>query len=332
MFNFLLAFVIYVGISYFHGRQYVANKDLVHGLHFSDLAKQMGFEDGDIITTVEGHPTDDYRSAVREMVLREARTVTVLRNNRSVDINLPEGYIQELSHSLAGGGEPFVSIRFAPFIQQVSDQAHFQGEPLRENDKILSVDNTLTPYTPDVVRVVRKHKNAEVAMAFLRGQDTIRTVAQVDGDGKIGIQFNTDGLRVTQMSYGFWGSIGQGAQLAVKSVGDYFRQIGLLFFSKEVKVSESLGSVISVGKIFPSSFSAHDFFMITAFLSIMIGLVNLLPIPALDGGHIVFALYEWVVGKAAPQKVLEYSQMIGMFLLFGLMLYALGLDITRLFA
>lgn len=331
VFNLLLAWLIYIGVTWVNGDSYVANKDLKNGLSFSQVAKEFGFKDGDIVVAVGGDAVDNYITIAKKIVFLEAKTATVLRDGNRVQLAIPEGFVSRLAESNKGINNNFFAVpRTVPVVSSVSKEARFVQGSLRESDEILEI-NHKSVFFPNLAEAISMVKDSVVNIVVNRHGSKQVVIARLNQEGKIGIAFSPSNIKLTTKHYSFLAAIAHGSSLAVNSIIDFFAQINLLLFSKEVKVKESLGSVISIWKIFPSEVNFHGFFMLTALLSVMIGLFNLLPVPGLDGGHIVFAIYEWVVGKPVPQKVLEYAQMVGIFLLVGLMVYGLGLDIGRLF-
>lgn len=332
VFNLILAWIIYIGVVWVYGDNYIANKDLKNGLAFSEVAKEFGFQDGDIVEEVEGVPVNDYRMITKAMVFREAHKVMVRREGKLIDLEIPQGFVSRLSEAKGSRRNEFFAIpRTAPVVMEISPEAHFAKGALQKGDKIIAINQHKSVFFTDLVQILSGSKDSIVSIEVERERVSATVLAYVNKLGKIGIVFAPEPMQLTNKKYSLFGAISRGSSLAVHSITDFFAQIKLLIFSKEVKVRDSLGSVISIWNIFPAEMEFRSFFMLTALLSVMIGLFNLLPVPGLDGGHIVFAVYEWIVGKPAPQKFLEYAQMVGMFLLIGLMVYGLGLDIGRLF-
>lgn len=334
LFNLVLAIVIFIGISYCYGDKYIANKDLKYGLHFSELGQSLGLRDGDVVTEVNGVAVDDFTKIPQRILLEEAKFLTVLRDGHRLTLPVPEGFIHQMAQQSRDKTqkEPFATPLFGAYVGEVLAEARFTRQALLSGDKIIQIDAQPIRYFLEVMAYIREKKNQEIALRVLRGADSLTVTAQVNAAGRIGFTLAPEqDITYTEIKYGLLASVPQGFQMAFKVLSDYLGGLKLLFVSKEVKVNDSLGSVISIGRIFPVYFDWRIFWTLTALFSVMIGVMNLLPIPALDGGHIVFAAYEWIMRKPAPQKVMEYAQMAGMVLLFGFMIYALGLDVTRLF-
>ncbi|HYE55566.1 MAG TPA: M50 family metallopeptidase, partial [Chitinophagaceae bacterium] len=217
-------------------------------------------------------------------------------------------------------------------VEEVVDTSVAYKAGIRKGDKVIAVNDSPIEYLPDFRNSVRANKEKPVTMKVLRGADTISMNLVVPKTGAVGIQNIDDDsvLQYTKLNYNFFEAIPAGFRRSIETLESYWLQLKMIFSGK-VNTNESLGSVISIGKMFPGKWNWQNFWALTAFFSLVLALMNILPIPALDGGHALFTIIEMITGKKPNEKVIEYAQMVGMILLLGLMAYALGLDIFRLF-
>jgi regulator of sigma E protease len=218
-------------------------------------------------------------------------------------------------------------------VDSLSEGNEFGNKELRKGDQLLSINDHRFLFYDQFDSLKRYYKNQEVSLGVLRGGDTVNVKARLNEQGSIGF-YPKDPYKILgseKKEYSFFEAIPAGINYGVDRLGDYVKGIRLLFTSKEHKVSDNLGSVISIGKTFGGSWDWQRFWTMTALFSIILAFMNILPIPALDGGHALFTIYEMITGRKPSDKFMEYAQMVGMFLLLGLMLYAFGLDIWRLF-
>ena len=217
-------------------------------------------------------------------------------------------------------------------VDSVVDTSAAARAGLRHNDRILTVNDKPVPFYHEFRKQVQLNKNKDLQLVVLRGADTLNLTAKIGPSGTIGLYplSAKDKFEVKEISYGFFDAIPAGLKRSVETLEGYWLQLKLIFSGK-VNTNESLGSVISIGKMFAPVWDWQQFWSLTAFFSLVLALMNILPIPGLDGGHALFTIIEMVTGRKPSEKFLEYAQMVGMILLLGLMAYALGLDIFRLF-
>jgi regulator of sigma E protease len=293
----------------------------------------MGLQDGDNIIAVAGKPIERHGTEGSEMIMNEAKTVTVLRNGQRIDLTVPPGLIGQLNKNrLAGLDFPLYPV----VIKNVAKTAQFQQGDIRPGDTIINYDGHPIRYFVDLMKdtTFNYMKRAKTTSAIvIRGHDTLHVVAVHNSDGKIGLEYMDpeEVLGTRHITYTFLQAIPAGIHKSVETLGNYIRNLKLLFTSKEVKAQDSLGSVISIASVFPSIWDWQSFWTLTGIFSILLAFMNVLPIPALDGGHALFTLVEMITGRKPSDKFIEYAQMVGMVLLFGLMIYALGLDIFHVF-
>ncbi|NOY50332.1 MAG: RIP metalloprotease RseP [Chlorobi bacterium] len=326
--NVVLAIVIYIGILSFYGEEYLptseANK---FGVSVDSLAMEMGFKTGDKIVSVDRVYVDDFQKIPVNMILNEAKTVQVVRDGKQMDIVLPSGSLNKLIKHKS----PILSIRIPFIVKGFSDDSPIEKAGMLVGDSIIGINNTYVRYYSEFVLEIQKYKNQEVKVIAKRGDDTLNFDVQLDEKAIIGVFGQNDinkFFKLHKKSYGFVEAIPAGFNRTWKGIGNYIKQLKLMF-SPEVKAYEGVGGFGMIASIFPAQWHWQSFWRLTAFLSIMLAILNVLPIPALDGGHVMFLLYEIVARRKPSDKFLEYAQIVGMVLLFSLLIYANGMDLVR---
>lgn len=328
--NFILALVLFAMILFVWGQERLPVKSLKYGLSVDSLAQTAGLKNGDIITAVNGKPVQ-YLDEVRKGVFfNETVRLSVKRNGQDTALTLPKGFLSKLTKSQQLG---FIAPRI-PVIIKSDEGVRYVSGKLMPDDTLISVNGRSFRYIDEYFEARKSLKNQNVTLSVLRhGGDTATVQVKTDEFGRTNAPIKTfDDLLVTEKKdYGFFEAIPAGINYGIERLGDYITGIRLLFTSKEHKVSDNLGSLISIGKTFGGTWDWEHFWTMTALFSIILAFMNILPIPALDGGHALFTIYEMITGRRPSDKFMEYAQMVGMALLLGLMVYAMGLDIWRLF-
>jgi regulator of sigma E protease len=254
---------------------------------------------------------------------------SINRDGKDTTIKLPSGFLSNLTKRQAKG---VILPRFPVVIEGDAEVKYVSGKML-PGDRLIGVNNTYFSYFDEYIAAKKNLKNQSINLTLLRGVDTVKAIVKTDDQTRTFL-VPRDLYKVLgseKKEYSVLESIPAGINLGVDRLSEYVTGIGLLFTSKEHKVSDNLGSVISIGKTFGGSWDWQRFWTMTALFSIILAFMNILPIPALDGGHALFTLYEMITGRKPSDKFIEYAQMAGMFLLLGLMVYAFGLDIWRMF-
>jgi len=282
----------------------------------------------DKILKVDGKVMDDFSQIPRQIILNEARTIEVLRDNQVVDVPVPKDFISKL---IRKNTATFISVRIPFVAASFPSSSPARDAGVLAGDRIIGVNDTLHPYFDEFRSALTRHKNQEVRVMLLRGADTLSVPVKVPASGLIGIYPKTPDqfLQFAQRDYSFLAAIPAGFVNTFDGAWPYIRSIRLLFTQE--KAFESVGGFISIGNIFPSIWNWEAFWSLTAFLSIMLAILNVLPIPALDGGHVMFLLYEVIFRRKPSDKFMEYAQIVGMILLFGLLIFANANDIIKLF-
>lgn len=326
--NFLLALFIYSMILFTWGDTYLPLKNMRMGMDFSETSKAVGFRDGDILLRADNEELERYGSDCFRKVV-EAKTVTVLRDGKETVIPIPEDLMQRFMRENKGFADPM------PRMPMVVRELPIKDAPaalagMLPGDSVVAVNGTSTPTFYDASGLLSQNKGQDVTIDFYRNGALQSLTMRTDSAGKIGVavKLPTEMFQMVTRKYGFFESFPAGVMLGVNTLKGYVNDMKYVF-TKEG--ASSLGGFGTIGGLFPSVWDWRIFWERTAFLSIILAFMNILPIPALDGGHVMFLLYEVVARRKPSDKFLEYAQMVGMFILFGLLIYANGNDVFRFF-
>lgn len=327
-FNFLLAVAIYTGILAAWGEEYIKNSDVTTGIRVDNLAYEIGFRNGDRIISFEEHVPDNFQELQIDLIRTQAKYAKVLRSGDTVTVNIDENYIPAIlkSRGMFDFGIPYI-------IGSIPDSSINAASGLTAGDKVIALNGCNTEYLFDALEFLSAHKNDSLVATVARGEELLFIPIATDTLGRMQVfpQSNlSDFYTITKKDYSLFAAIPAGFNKALKTVENYWKELKLIF-SPKTEAYKSVGSFITIGSIFPATWNWKIFWNLTAFLSIMLAVLNILPIPALDGGHLLFTLYEIITRRKPSDKFLEYAQTVGMLLLFGLMILAFGNDIFRLF-
>ena len=329
LFNFLLALFIYSMVLFTWGDTYLPLKNVKAGMDYSETFHNVGFQDGDILLRADDTELERFGEDCFRYVLN-ARTVTVLRDGVETVIPIPEDMAQRVMRDKKG----FASYRFPMVVRELgkteSGESPATDAGLQPGDTIKSVNGIATPTYYDVAEILAEHKDQDLTVGISRGGDRQEVVLHTTADGRMGFFYYSpfELYRMVTRTYGFFESFPAGIMLGVNTLKGYISDMKYVF-TKEG--ASSLGGFGTIGNLFPSEWNWQSFWMKTAFLSIILAFMNILPIPALDGGHVMFLLYEVIARRKPSDKFLEYAQIAGMVLLFALLIYANGNDIFRFF-
>lgn len=325
IFNFLLALFIYSMILFTWGDTYLPVQNMKMGMDYSQAAKNIGFQDGDILLSADGVALDRFEPSVRQIV--NSTEVTVLRNGQSVAIAVPEDFMQQLMRSKQG----FAGLRFPMVVKEFPKEASpARTAGMMPKDSIVSINGIPTPTADSVATLLDLNKGTEIQIGFYRNGQEMTLPLVTDSLGKLGIHLTSPAemYPTVTRTYGFFESFPAGVTKGVNTLKGYVSDMKYVF-TKEG--ASSLGGFGTIGGLFPPVFDWEVFWERTAFLSIILAFMNILPIPALDGGHVMFLLYEVIARRKPSDKFLEYAQIVGMILLFSLLIYANGNDLFRYF-
>ena len=329
LFNFILAIIIYTGIVFAWGEKYIPFRNATEGMMYSETAHKVGFVDGDIPLAADGKELT-YYSGDELLKMLDAKVVTVLRNKcDTVNINIPDGFIFTANKE-AEEGNLFMAYRLPVVISDLQPGMGAVKAGLMKSDSIVSINGVSTPSFDIFKAELDKNPDKDVTIGFVRNGKPMESKVAVDAAGKIGIMLTplTDIYRTVTREYSIFASIPRGIELGVEKLTSYVSQMKYVFTREGAK---NLGGFGAIGNIFPESWNWEQFWSITAFLSVILAFMNILPIPALDGGHVLFLLVEIITRRQPSEKFLEYAQMAGMAFLFALLLFANGNDIYRFF-
>ncbi len=329
--NVLLALVLFIMITYVWGEEYLPAKNVKYGIYADSLGQKIGLRDGDHVLAIDNKPLQNFTSLPAEIMLKDVKTLQVERDGQQVTVNIPDGFIKELNKNKMAG---FADILVPFVVKELKAGAPAKQAGIQKGDRVIGIDSVATPYFQNFAKISKHFKNKAVHIRLIRNSDTLSIPLTVSPDGTIGAYAEGDltklGFEVETKKYSLAESVPVGIHKSVETLERYiagFKQI----FAGKVNASDSLGSVISIGNTFPGVWDWERFWTLTAIFSIILAFMNILPIPALDGGHALFTLVEMISGRKPSDKFMEYAQMAGMVLLLGLMAYALGLDFWRLF-
>jgi regulator of sigma E protease len=316
--NFILAIVLFCAILGIWGDNYVPNNSAVY---VNELGEELGFRTGDRILRMDDYVPEDFLNLQADLARRQVQQVQVLRGTDTLTLYMDQSLMGAVVNT---PGMFDIALPFV--IDSVMHTSPNVGSLVR-GDRIVSVAGVTSPYLQDAQKVLRAHPGEQLPVTVVRAGDSLSMTLQVDSLGMLGVYPRN--IAIEHRSYSVASCIPAGCALAWDTVTGYLRDLRLVA-TPSTGAYKSVGSFVAIGQIFPSSWNWHQFLYILALLSIMLGVMNLLPIPALDGGHIVFCLYEMITGKKPSDRFLMVAQLIGMALLLLLMFLAFGNDIARL--
>ena len=325
LFNFVLALLIYAGISYHWGDVEMSSRSVTAGMVFSPVAQEVGFHDGDIIWSIDGQERDVLRTDFMRAVI-EAKVVTVQRDGALIDIAIPDDMMQRILR----GNEGLMTMQ-VPFIADsvVAGSAAAEAGVLR-GDKLLALDSIPMPHLASGRRYFYTHAGEWISSEWLRGSDTVQLAIRPDTTGVIGVMLRPlqDIYEVQQVRYSLPQSFVVGWHKGIGTLSGYAQDMKYVFTPEG---ASSLGGLVSMGKLFPAQWDWFTFWQICALLSIIFAFMNIIPIPGLDGGHLLFVIWEMITGRKVKDEVLIRAQMVGMLILIVLVIYANGNDLFKLF-
>ena len=308
LFNFILAIIVYTSILTRWGEQYISNEG--NAIYVNELAYEMGFRNGDRILSFDEYVPENFAMLQADLARQTARKATVLREGDTLDIYIDHNRIGEVLQS------PGMFDLALPFIiSQVPETSINYGKDLTSGDVVIGIGGKPIRYIQDSRPILKSNAGDTVTLDIVRGADTLSREMQVDTAGLIGVMLQQP--EVKSKEYTFITAIPAGFRKTFSTIGGYLKDLKLVA-TPSTEAYKSVGSFIAIGQIFPSTWDWYSFLNILALLSVMLGVMNLIPIPALDGGHILFTLYEMLTGRKPSERFLYVTQIIGMILIFGL--------------
>ena len=327
--NLVLAMFIYAGLFGVYGEDYLPNKNVKNGIMIVDsVAYDLGLQTGDKLVALDGKPIERFDNFQKDMLLNQASTLTINRNGEEQTLKISKEFlgalIQKKKTQIVMPIMPFV-------IDSVLKDNPAAVAGFKKDDNLLAVDSISTPTSVEAHNEIAKHANTSIPVTVLRNNDTVDIQVTPNKEAKIGIaaKFELENLYPTEhIEYCFFAAIARGFKEPFTKISDYWKSLKLMALPK-VELKDNLGGFYSMGKIMPATWDWRAFWSITALISVILAFMNILPIPMLDGGYIVFLFYEMIVGKPLPIKVQNVLQNIGLVIILGLMLFANGMDIIR---
>jgi len=306
------------------GKEYLPTKNLKYGIMVDSLGYQLGLRNGDKILALDGEEVLEFRKITKKIILDDTKVVKVERNGQIVDVVLDPASKKKIISSkmqLFDPRTPFI-------IGAFTDDSPAKKSDLKINDKIVGINDTLIDFFDQFKDKISKYANQQVTLNIVRDGKEMKDSLIVSANGTIGVYNGYDYFEefgTVKSEYNFFQSIPASFPLGYEMITDQLKQLKLI-----PKHADQLGGFIAIGGIFPASWDWEKFWYLTAMLSIMLAVLNLLPIPALDGGHVMFLLFEMITGRKPSEKFLEYAQIVGIVLLLSLLLFVNGNDIYKL--
>lgn len=334
--NIILAFVIYIAVLYTWGEEYLPTKNLKNGVVCGELMKDIGIKDGDLIYALDNKDVERFSNIMPNIILNNVKTIHVMRDGKKLDIKVPTTLIPALLNQSTKNFDynPSIAPRvsFGPYIiSQFSEDAIIKEAGAQVGDEFIAINGNEFKYADQFIRFMPTVANSDVIVTLLRGDKRIDLTVSLGEHSILGMYRKPIKLFDTEIKkYTLLEAIPAGTHMAFNRMSSYLNSLKLLF-NKENKAYKSVSGFISIGNIFPSVWDWKSFWNLTAFLSIILGIMNLLPIPALDGGHVMFLLYEIIARRKPSQRFMEYSQMFGMLFLLSLLILANANDVIKLF-
>lgn len=330
LFNFLLAILIYVSVLWVWGETYLPAANAKYGIETDSTGYSIGLRNGDKIISVDNIQADNFMKITNDILLNDRKSIQVDRNGEMINIQIPEDYIPKL---IKGQGQIAPRVPFSPYvILKFGKSSVAEDAGIKTGDEITGIDSLRFEYYDEFRSYLISNRSKELAVNILRDGKELTVKITTDSTGMLGVQADksySEYFELKTVEYSFIESIPAGINKGFHEVGNYLKQFKLIF-SKNSKAYESLGGFITIGSIFPDEWDWYSFWSLTAFLSIILAVMNILPIPALDGGHVMFLLFEVVTGRKPSDKFMEYAQIAGMIILLSLLVFANGNDVVRL--
>lgn len=327
--NMILAMVIYAGLFWKYGEEFLPVKNMTNGIMVIDsIGYDLGLQNGDKLVSLDGKPIDRFEAFQKDLLLNQASKLQIERNGQKITLPVSKEFLGSL---ISKKKELIIAPKMPFIIDSVLPNKPAQKAGFLKGDKIIAVNGMETSLYSDAMKIIKSNASNTIKVNIERSGHTDSIDVTVGKDAMIGIAPNFDYsilYKTEKINYNFFSAIAKGIQEPFTKLSDYWKSL-MLFKLPKVKVKDNLGGFYSMGKIYPNTWDWRAFWTITALISVILAFMNILPIPMLDGGYIVFLFYEMIVGKPLPEKVQNVLQSIGLFIILGLMLLANGMDIIR---
>lgn len=329
--NFILAVILFAGILLYWSENYLLNEDATYGIAVDRLGAEIGLQDGDQVLQVGDYELSEFDEyeVVRKLIIDRASFLKVKRDNQVFTLSVNDSTIQKLS-KYKNREESLYTLRLPLTVGDVAEGMEADNIGLEVNDKIVGINDKPIQFFHEFTKEAKTLKNEQSNISVIRGIDTLIMTASFDSLGRLGfIPFGPDKyFKVSKRDFTVGKALQEGFNKSVGFITDQIKAFGQIFSGK-MKATESVGSFISIGKMYGGTWNWYRFWSMTAMLSALLGFINLLPIPALDGGHVMFLLWEVITGRKPSDKFLEYTTLIGFLIIICLMIFAVGIDIMR---
>ncbi|MBE2246911.1 MAG: RIP metalloprotease RseP [Candidatus Competibacteraceae bacterium] len=325
--NLLVGFFLYAMTMFIWGEKYLPTEQAKYGIWVTDsLGFEMGLQHGDKIKSIDNQEVKGFHQIIGRLVIDQAKSIQIERNGESIDLPVSDAFIRDAIKRVKKTG--IIEPRIPFYVGVFGPDSPAQKAGIQTDDQILALNHEPTPFFDQFLEKISVYKDQEVIVSVLRNQDTLHIPVHTTNEGRIGVgpqamrDLEKKGIfEFKVQKYGFFASIPAGFNKAVKVIVDYAKQLKLMF-SPKTEAYKQVGGFKSIASIFPAEWNWEAFWNLTAFLSLVLAFMNFLPIPMLDGGYMIFILYEMIVGKPPGEKFMEYANTVGFILILALLLYA----------
>jgi regulator of sigma E protease len=325
--NIIAGIVIFAMISFVYGEKYIKNSSVKNGIVPSELAKEYGFKTGDVLLAVNGNKIERFEDALKtDYILGDGITYEILREGKIEKVHIPGNFIDKFSDAKAD----FFLPRMTFFVSEIIPNQNAEKAGLLPGDKIFKVNEDTFSFFDEFQQLLKKNANSQVVFLVERNNDLLKLAVNVDENGRVGFRPDTKDFEYEIVKYGFFASFPAGWRKAKETIDAQLKGWGKIF-KGDIAVNKAVQGPIGIAKFYGGDWVWSRFWLFTALISLGLAFMNILPIPALDGGHVLFLIFEMVIGKPLSQKFLEKAQYIGMLILFSLMILIFGNDIWQLF-
>lgn len=326
--NVVTGILIFALISYSYGEKYTLNSSLTHGVVASDFAKQVGFKDGDKLVSVNGKTITYFEDALSsDEILGENTTYSVIRNDSQISVVLPQDFAKQYA---SAGKLDFLSPRFAFTVGDIVSGFPAEKAGIQKGDVLLKIDSISVLFFDQLQAALKAVSGQQAQVTLLRGADTLNMPVEVTADGKIGFSPVPQELAYDSVKFSLIESFPKGVDKAVETISMQVKGWGKIF-SGDIPANKAVTGPIGIAKFYGGEWIWSRFWLFTALISLGLAFMNILPIPALDGGHVVLLLIEMITGRPISTKAMERVQTVGMIILLSLMVLIFGNDIIGLF-